>query len=249
MYIKGIGLLKKFISLTIKANEKIYKLIQKSSHKKLCKDIKIGAGGDMGHFIDVKSEQIFIKYLHKFGQIISEEIGIYGENSQYKIIIDPCDGSDNFVSKLPYFGSSVALSKDGKYIAGIVCNFANKDIFIKTEKYFKKGKLFSDEFVACKVNKFSKVGIFERAYCSKKYVKKFQELNIKFRSSGALALSLAYAHEVDFVFYEGDAREFDIASGWYMCEHLYKIKTKNYIFVSKDKQTFDKILKKILKAR
>lgn len=240
--------MKGFIKECIKANREISDFINTTSHKKLCKDVGMGSGGDMSHFVDVKAEKIFIKYLKNFGQIYSEEIGVYGKKSPVQVVIDPIDGSDNFISQVPYFGSSVALKKNGKTLCGIVCNFANGDIFIKTKKRFKTGNLKTLDFTDVKSNNFSSVGVFERAYCSEVYAPKLQSLKIKFRSLGALALSLAYANRVNFVLYEGKVREFDIAAGWYMCEGLYRKKTENYLFVSKDKQNFDKIHEKLLKV-
>jgi len=65
---------------------------------------------------------------------------------------------------------------------------------------------------------------------------------IKYRSPGAFALSLAYAHDVDFVLYEGKMREYDIAAGLYMCEDLYVEKREDLLLVSQNKEIFDKIL-------
>lgn len=240
--------MKGFIKAVVKANIEIRKYIDKTPHAKLCKDVSIGNGGDMSHNIDIKAENIFIKYLKDFGQIYSEEIGILGEKSLYQIIIDPIDGSDNFLSKIPYFGTSVALKKNNKTICGIVCNLANGDIFIKTKKGLKKGVLNESKFHEVASNDFSSTGVFEKSYSSEKFIQKMISLKIKFRSCGALALSLAYAKNVDFVLYEGNVREFDIAAGWYMCDDLYRLKTKKYLFVSKDKQNFDRICKKVLKV-
>ncbi len=240
--------MKDFIKSVKRANREILRLIKKTSHKKLCKPLGIGKGGDLSCFIDVEAEKIFIKHLSKFGQILSEEIGYVGEKSDTLIVIDPIDGSSNFIASLPYYGTSVALKKDKATKCAIVCNLANEDIFIKNGKKFTQGKLKKSGQKRVKKSNFSSVGVFERSYNSKKFHKLIKKMGLKYRAPGALALSLAYAKTVDFVLYEGEVREFDIAAGWYMCEDLYKIKTKNYLFVSKDKQNFDKIREKLLKA-
>ncbi len=240
--------MKDFVKSVKKANLKILKFIKKTPHEKLCKAISIGKGGDMSRFVDIEAEKIFIKHLKKYGQILSEEIGYYGKKCDTLIVIDPIDGSSNFISSLPYFGTSVAFKKNGIVKCAIVCNLENEDIFIKKGKKLKQGKLKKKSLKKVKKNKFSSVGIFEKSYDSKIFDKRLKKMGLKYRSPGALALSLAYANNVDFVLYEGDVREFDIAAGWYMCDNLYKIKEKNYLFVSKDKQNFDKIRKKVLKA-
>jgi myo-inositol-1(or 4)-monophosphatase len=52
---------------------------------------------------------------------------------------------------------------------------------------------------------------------------------------------LAYAHDVNFVLYEGKMREYDIAAGLFMCEDLYIKKTEDLLLVSKNKEIFGKI--------
>lgn len=237
-----------FLSSCLEANKQVYDFINATPHEKLCEDVGIGEGGDMSHFVDIQAEKIFIKHLKSYGQIFSEEIGVYGKKSNRKIVIDPIDGSDNFISKLPYFGTSIALKEDNKVINAFICNLANGDIFIKNDKGFKKGSLHVKGFRDVRINKNSSIGLFEKAYSSELFLNILQNLKMKFRSPGALALSLAYANDVDFVLFEGKIREYDIASGWYMCEDLYKKMDKNFLFVSKDKEIFDKITQKILKV-
>ena len=194
--------------------------------------------------MDTIAEDIFIKHLKKYGRIDSEECGIYGDG-EYKIIIDPLDGSDNFKSNLPYFGSSVALEVHGDVKVGIVANLANGTLLLKTETSFKSTKLESIKFQDVKINPYASVGIFERAYKSQKYAKKLKDSRYKYRSSGAVALSLAYTNQVQFFIYEGEMRSFDVAAGLFMCEGLYQHKEKDLTILCSQLNHFKK-LKKIL---
>lgn len=230
-----------FLDATIDANKEIAKLIENNDHDFLCEDVSMGAGGDISKRVDLLAEDIFIKHLRKFGDIYSEECGFLEGNGEYNIIIDPIDGSDNFVSNFPYYGTSVALKHKDRYIAAAIANLANGDIFLKDAKNFQKSNINTNVFNTIQKNKFSKIGIFERSYCSKKVFQALASLNIKYRSPGAFALSLAYAKDVDFVIYEGNMRVYDIAAGFYMCEDLYMLNEENILFISKDKDTFDKI--------
>ena len=228
-----------FINSCLEANREIYQLFL------YCDDsfknkVSQGFGGDVSIKADLEAEKIFIKYLSKYGQIFSEESGYVGEG-EFKIVIDPLDGSDNFKSNFPYYGTSVSLKKDDKVLAGIITNLSNSDVFIKTSDYFKKGKLFSKSCHDVVENSFSTIGIFERAYANKPLANKLKDSGIKFRISGAVALSLAYAREVDFVLFYGTLREFDISAGFFMCEGLYSFHNKDTYLFSKDKQIFDKI--------
>jgi len=233
--------MKDFLNATINANKEIAMLIEEKGHDFLCEAVSMGAGGDISKRVDLLAENIFIKHLRGFGDIYSEECGFLRGNGKFDIIIDPIDGSDNFVSNFPYYGTSVALKEKGKYKAAVIANLANGDIFLKDETKFQKANLKSLVFKDLEENRFSKIGIFERSYCSKKIFKILKSSNIKYRSPGAFALSLAYAKDVDFVIYEGSMRVYDIAAGFYMCEDLYIFNEEDILLISKDKVIFDKI--------
>lgn len=232
-----------FLKAVKDANLEIYNLIKHSSHQKLCQNIKLGFGGDISMFIDLEAEKIFAKHLLKFGMIYSEESGFIGEDKNI-VIIDPIDGSDNFKSNVPYFATSVALKQDNKVTHAVITNLTNGDIFYKINNDLSKTNLFDKRVSNIVTNEYSSLGLFEKVYTSSLH-KIMQQLNLKYRSPGALALSLALSHEVDFVLFEGQIREFDIAAGWKICEDLYRYKDDNFLLVSKDKNIFDKIFKYI----
>ena len=190
------------------------------------------------------AEKIFIDHLHAFGKIDSEESGIIGEGD-YHIILDPLDGSDNFLSQMPYYGTSVALEKDGKVVVGVVCNLANGDLFIKSEKSFKVQNFANKKEEDVTINPCATVGIFERGYRSKQYAKKLFDAQIKYRIPGAVALSFAYAHQVAFVLFEGQLRDYDAKAGLFMCENLYKYQYNDLLLICKDLKQFE-FLKNIL---
>jgi len=229
-----------FIQSAIKANQEILKLL-KSNDLSLKKYLKKGAGGDISTVVDIEAEKIFVKYLKKFGQIISEESGIIGEGKD-KIIIDPIDGSDNFISGLPYFGSSVALQKNGKVCEAVIANFANGDLFVKKGNSFKKSDIKRVEFSDVVSNNYATIGIYERAYASSKLIYEINKAGLKYRSPGALALSLAYAHNFRFVIFEGNIREYDIAAGLYMCSDMNILLKEEVMVVSKDKELFEELI-------
>lgn len=230
-----------FLQDCIEASKKIYKLINsglENSFYEYKKDF-FGAGGDRSSKIDLFSEKIYCGYLKKYGQIISEESGKIGEG-EYKIILDPIDGSDNLLSGFPYFGSSVALKKD-RVVASFIANFANGDFFIKSDKIYKKGSLKNSTLKDIQILKNSKIGLFEKAYANPDIVGYLKKENLKFRSPGAVALSLAYAHLVNFVLFIGNIREYDIAAGVHQCEDLNIFYENDKLLVSKDIEVFKKI--------
>jgi len=230
-----------FTNAVILANKEILALIANNTDENFHESQSLGAGGDISIKIDLLAEEIFIKHLSEFGNINSEECGLIDKNSKYEIVIDPIDGSANFVSNLPYYGTSVALKYEDKCIVGIITNLVNGEIFIKDESRFEKGNLKNLLFKKVINNQNSKLGIFERSYRSEYIANELRKNKIKYRSPGALAVSLAYAHEVDFLLFEGAMRVYDVEAGLYMCEDLYMHKTEKLLLISKDKEVFDKM--------
>ncbi len=231
-----------FLQATLKANEEIYQALQKGAMDDWYTYGDVGVGGDRSSGLDLFAERIFYKHLSKFGSIESEESGIMNVG-EAKIIIDPIDGSDNALSKFPYFGTSVAyIEKNGKLKYAMVCNLSTAEVFwsISGEAPMH-GKLFSDMWEVTLENSFSKVGLFERAYDNPKIVQAFKENSIKFRSPGAIALSLAYARWVDFVLFIGPIRVYDVAAGLALCEGLEVIIQEDFAIVAKEKSICDKI--------
>lgn len=206
-----------------------------------------GFGGDNSLKIDLIAENIFIKHLEQFGNIYSEECGLKTTNKEFTIIIDPLDGSNNFYSNLPYFGTSIALQKNNETIAGFVTNLISGIItyraFENDIKFFSLEKMEYKNIIEVPKNKIS---IFERAYNYPKICEKLTSNHIKFRTLGAVALSLSNAFNYEFVLYGGNLREFDIAAALYICKDLYIYKTNEYLFITKNKERYN-LLKEIIK--
>lgn len=226
-----------FIQACIRANEEISSALKNGLDDSWFEKTEIGAGGDVSTKLDLFAEEIFVKYLAEFGQIESEESGVIGEGDQ-KIIIDPIDGSSNALSLFPYYGTSVAkINAEGLLDAAVVCNLANGDIFFKlSTTEVQQGKLFSDTFQTPDINPHAEIGLFEKAYANPLFVAVMEQEKLKFRSPGAIALSLAYARSVNFVLFMGAFRIYDFAAGLALCEGLEVIVEADYVIVSKDKK-------------
>jgi len=229
-----------FINRAIEANREIYNLINNGLENFHYIYHNIGFGGDRSSKIDLVAEEIFVKYLSEFGKIFSEESGIIGDG-EATIILDPIDGSDNILSNVPYYGSSIALEINQKIVVGIICNFATGEIFIKDSNSFRYANLNSLNFQIVLPNNYSRVGIFERAYKAPNAVKALYDGGIKYRSLGALALSLANSFSVEFVLFVGEIRSFDVEAGLFMCEELNVLKDEKFILISKSQDSFNKV--------
>jgi myo-inositol-1(or 4)-monophosphatase len=86
---------------------------------------------------DLEIENILIKELKVISpdfSIFSEECGNIDNNSGYKWIIDPIDGTANFIFGVPYFNISIALEYKNQIIEGYVYNPVTKEFYYSTEK-------------------------------------------------------------------------------------------------------------------
>jgi myo-inositol-1(or 4)-monophosphatase len=52
----------------------------------------------------------------------AEESGETNNNSEYTFVIDPLDGTNNFVMGIPDFAVSIGLLKDDEAIFGVIYN-------------------------------------------------------------------------------------------------------------------------------
>ena len=225
----------------IKANIEVLNYLKNSLKKDdFIYTNQIGFGGDNSLKIDIIFENIFIEHLKEFGNIFSEECGFKDFKKDITFIIDPLDGSNNFFSNLPYYGTSVAIKKGEDIIGGFVANLALETLvyrFLDDEIVYLS--LNSNKELRNRINSSSKVAVFLRGYKYPDICKILNDKNIKFRVLGATAISLANARDYDFVLFMGELRAFDIDAAMYICKDLYKIVKNNLIFITKSKDCFN----------
>jgi len=231
----------KFLKSCKIASREIIRLIH-SSNKSIFDKTQKGFGGDVSMNIDLLAEQIFIKHFSKQGNIYSEECGLLDNNKNKTFVIDPIDGSFNISNAFPYYGSSIAIKKNNKVIKSFIVNLATGDYFYKSKNKRIENNIFYNKKITPSINE---IILFEKAYANIDICQKLAKNNIKYRSPGALALSLALAHRCKAVIFKGNIRDFDIAAGLHFNNHLNIKIENNVILVAKRKKDFD-ILSNIL---
>ena len=88
-----------------------------------------------GNFVtasDIKVEKILIEELQKARptySILSEEIGEINNDESFKWIIDPIDGTANFLHGIPHFAISVGLEHNKEIICGIIYDPIKDEMF------------------------------------------------------------------------------------------------------------------------
>jgi len=105
-------------------------IIKKGFHSKI--NVKEKGVKDFVTNIDLAVEKKLIEEIKKEfpkHNILSEEAGLFDNSSDYKWIIDPLDGTTNFIHKIPIFAISIGLEYKNKSLAGIVYSPITDEIF------------------------------------------------------------------------------------------------------------------------
>jgi len=82
---------------------------------------------------DLKVEEKLVRELTKarpdFGFLLEEKGAIEGRNGACRWIIDPLDGTTNFLHGIPHFAISIALERQGEIVAGIIYQPLTDELF------------------------------------------------------------------------------------------------------------------------
>ena len=121
------------INILVKACRKASKVLVRDFGEIENLQVSIKGPGDFVSVSDKKVEKILIDELQKARpnySILSEEIGEIKNDESFKWIIDPIDGTSNFLHGIPHFAISIGLEKDKEIICGIIYDPIKDEMFI-----------------------------------------------------------------------------------------------------------------------
>src|ERR1700742_5090813 len=88
---------------------------------------------------DKRTDKILIEELTKarpgYGFLGEETRPTEGADKTHRIIIDPIDGTTNFMHGMPHFAISVALEREGQLVAGVIYNPVTDDLFVAEKNH------------------------------------------------------------------------------------------------------------------
>jgi len=186
--------------------------------------VSIKGPGDFVTMTDKKVEKILIDELQKARSnysILSEEIGEIKNDEEFKWIIDPIDGTSNFLHGIPHFGISVALEKNKEIICGIIFDPIKNEIF-STEK--GNGSYLNNQRIRVSSRKKLEDCILftggprqaskNKEVTLEEYKKFSSKVLIPIRKMGSASLDMAYvaAGRCDG-FWQRDLNYWDVAAG------------------------------------
>ena len=182
--------------------------------------------GDFVTMTDKKVEEILIEELRKARpkySVLSEEIGEIknDDNEDFKWIIDPIDGTSNFLHGIPHFAISLALENKKEIICGIVFDPIKNELF-SAEK--GNGSYLNNQRMRVSARKKLKDCLIvtggprqnhqNKEVCIEEYKKFSSKVLIPIRKMGSASLDMAYvaAGRCDG-FWQRNLNYWDIAAG------------------------------------
>ena len=233
------------LNIMIKACEKASKTIIRDFGE--VENLQVSKKGprDFVTKTDRRVESILIDELSKNRKnfsFITEENGIIKNNDLESIwIIDPIDGTTNFLHGIPHFAISVALKVENNLSSSIIFDPIKNEIFFAERN---KGAYYNNQRI--KVSK--KNEIEECLFATNMEGVKFSKLNMRY--SGCAALDLAYvgAGRYDGFFYN-KLNIWDIAAGLLIIEEAGGVFNKVDYNMTKNidvRASSDRIYKKMI---
>jgi len=107
-------------------------------------DVELKGKNDLVSYVDKEAEKMMVKKLKEIlpeAGFITEEGTEIESETEYKWIIDPLDGTTNFIHGLPIYSTSIALTKDKEIISGVVYDIERDDCF----HAYKNGGAFCND--------------------------------------------------------------------------------------------------------
>lgn len=174
-------------------------------------------------YVDKESEKMITNGLKKIlpeaGFITEEETTEQGQK-EFTWIIDPLDGTTNFVHGIPNYCVSIGLMHEGKIVAGVVYEVANDECFYawkdggaylnQQQIQVSKASSFSDCILATGFPYFE----FERLDEYLKILHQLMESTQGLRRMGSAAADMAYVACGRYGgYFEYNLNSYDIAAG------------------------------------
>lgn len=95
--------------------------------------VSVKGPGDFVSQADMKAEKTIFEELQRarpdYGFLMEEGGEVKGRDAQHRWIVDPLDGTTNFLHGIPHFGISIALERQGQLVAGLVYNPAIDELY------------------------------------------------------------------------------------------------------------------------
>ena len=173
---------------------------------------------------DHRSEKMLFDDLKKarpnYGFLMEESGTVEGTDNSNRWIIDPLDGTLNFLHGIPHFSISIGLERDREIFAGVIYDPINDQMFWAEQG---KGAFLNDRRIRVSTRRNVQEGLFATGipFAGRKgheaYLKQLENVmagTSGVRRTGSAALDLAYVATGRYDgFWEKGIKAWDIAAG------------------------------------
>ncbi len=173
---------------------------------------------------DRRAEQVLQRELERvrpgYSFLMEESGAISGSDPQHRWIIDPLDGTTNYLHAIPLFSISIALERDGELVAGVIYNPVSDELFSAERG---KGAFLNDRRIRVAARRRLEdcvvtLGIPHRGRGDHEYAIAIQRAVMArahgIRRTGSAALDLAWVAAGRFDgFFETGLSAWDVAAG------------------------------------
>lgn len=205
--------------------------------KDLAEVVGEGAGGDKTRKVDKLAEDMIVELVRSENlpaRIVTEERGIIDivDKPRYLLIVDPLDGSINYLAKIPYAAVSVAITYIDKPYSNYVIAGAVANIFLNEIYSFDETHAYIDNVLVNQNELGDPVGkvivVYTRnpeiLYILKDFSRKYIGVD-RIRVLGSASLEIVYTglnRILMFINDMGSLRNIDIIAGLKFVEKLGK---------------------------
>ncbi len=236
------------LNIMIKACEKVSKIIIRDFGELENLQVKKKGPQDFVTKTDKRVEQILIEELTKNKKnysFITEETGIIKNSDENTFwIIDPIDGTTNFLHGIPHFAISIALKLNDEIKSGVIFDPIKNEIFYAEKN---NGSFFNNQRI--RVSK--KNNLDECLFATNHIGAKKSELNLRYTGCAALDLAYVGAGRLDG-FFQNKINIWDVAAGAIIIEEsggkvndLNSFEINNVDIRAASSSIYDKMLEKL----
>ena len=197
------------LNIMIKAAEKASRALIRDFGEIEKLQVSIKGPSDFVSNADLKAEKRIIEELKKarpYYSVISEEDGSEKNKDKNNTwIIDPIDGTTNFLHGVPHFAISIALRSGDEIVSGLIYDPIKDEMFYAEKE---NGAFFNNQRIRVSKKRELNSCLFATGGFSK------SEINLPLRNSGSAALDIAYVAAGRYDgYFQNDLNLWDIAAG------------------------------------
>ena len=215
--------LKQLTEKVCSISKEVGAFIQQESAKLSSGDIETKSKNSLVTYVDKTAEKIVVDFLSELipeSGFIAEEGTSNKKGEKYNWVIDPLDGTTNFIHGIPTYCVSIALLKDNELILGVIYEPNQDEMFYawKNGGAYLNGKSISVSSTTKISNALLATGFpyydYERIDGYMNILKWLMHNSRGVRRIGSAAIDLAYVACGRFdAFYEYSLNPWDVAAG------------------------------------